>query len=303
VEIGGQATRIFIVDRDKAAARTLAVILEAKGYVVHEAEDLNSAGALLKSISPDLLMVSLAMDLNFVKEVRNQNRDVGSVYPIVGLGAGVSTAVKRQALEFGVSDFLTSPYDAVEVEARVKSLLHVRDLHKRTQYLATHDPLTRCVNRTALIDFFSREVERHKRFKKPFSFLLLDLDGFVSINKELGQPIGDLALTHVGYRLQDFFRAVDCVARLDGDEFAAVLPDCGLSSAMKVGDRIMSDLLPASGRPPLPKSLKGRIHYSVGISCAPDHGDDIETLFQAAEKALSAVKKAGGGAFRLYRKK
>src|SRR5204862_4639634 len=115
-----------------------------------------------------------------------------------------------------------------------------------------------------------------------------------------GHEAGDESLIYVGYRLQDFFRAVDCVARLGGDEFAVVLPDCGLADAMKVGDRLMAEISKPDPTHPLPEKLQPKIKFSVGISCLPEHTKDKEQLMRLADEAMYEAKKAGRNKFRVY---
>jgi two-component system cell cycle response regulator len=301
--------RILVVEDDPGISGMLVKILEENGYIVHSASEGASALALLKSVLPDLVLLDLHVPekagFDVLKEIRKRDQEFGLFIPVIILtGATTSQKERMESLEAGADDFLRQPFDLIELLARVKSLLRVRDLTKRAQYLATHDPLTRCYNRRYLLDFLNREFERYRRFKKPFCFIMVDLDHFKAINEELGTEAGDQALTYIGYRLQDFFRAVDCVARLGGDEFAAVLPDCGPAEVLKVGDRLMSALAKSDeGRPPLSVRLKGKIRFSAGIACLPEHTKDKEELIRLADEALYAAKKAGRNSFRVYQAK
>jgi diguanylate cyclase (GGDEF)-like protein len=142
-------------------------------------------------------------------------------------------------------------------------------------------------------------MARYKRYQLPFSVMLLYMDHFKSINDELGHEVGDQVLMHVGFRLQDFFRSVDCVARLGGDEFYIVLPDCSIDDVTRVGERLMNMLSDPKFREGLPDPLAGRIGFSVGIGCVPEHTEDRDQLIRLADEAMYAAKKAGRNQFRV----
>ncbi len=300
--------KILVVEDDATIAGMLKKILEENGYEVHHANEGSAAVQLLGSFNPDLVLLDLQIPertgFDVLKDIRKKDQEFGLFVPVIILtGVYTSRDDKVESLNAGADDFLPKPFDLVELLARVKSLLRIRELYKRSQYLATHDHLTRCYNRRYLLDFIRREYERYKRYKKPFSYLLLDMDHFKNINDEFGHEAGDEALTYVGYRLQDFFRAVDCVSRLGGDEFAVVLPDCGLPDAMKVGDRLMAELDKPYPAHPLSDKLKGRIAFSVGIACLPTHTEDTEELMRLADEAMYAAKETGRNKFRVYQPK
>ena len=297
--------RILVVEDDKDIADMLKQILGENGYEVHHAAEGKVAIQLLNSLYPDLVLLDLQIPertgFELLNDIRKKDQEFGLFVPVIILtGVYTSRDDKVQSLNAGADDFLHKPFDLVELLARVKSLLRVRDLYKRSQYLATHDHLTRCYNRRYLLDFINREHERFKRFKKQFSYLLLDMDHFKEINDELGHEAGDECLVYVGLRLHDFFRAVDCVARLGGDEFAVVLPDCGLADAMKVGDRLMAEISKPDPSQSLPEKLQSKIKFSVGIACLPEHTKDKEELMRLADEAMYEAKKAGRNKFRVY---
>jgi diguanylate cyclase (GGDEF)-like protein len=238
-------SKILIVEDEPTIAHLLKDLLSEEEYTAEVAPDGLIAERMLVEWAPDLVLLDLNVPhrsgAELLKEIRKKDRDHGVFIPVIILtGVYTTRNDKINYLNQGADDFLPKPFDTVELLARVRSLLRLRDMYKRSQYLATHDHLTRCYNRRYLMDFLEREVARVKRYKQPFSFLMLDLDRFKDINDRFGHEAGDQVLLHVGFRLQDFFRAVDCVARLGGDEFAAVLPDCGPDEGAKVAELLLA---------------------------------------------------------------
>jgi len=86
---------------------------------------------------------------------------------------------------------------------------------------------------------------------------------------------------------------------LGGDEFAAVLPDCGLTNANNVGHRFLETIQNPLNLKGLPKELVKKVSISVGMACIPDHTSDVEELIRIADKAMYASKTAGRNQFQL----
>ena len=297
--------RILVVEDDRGISGMLTQVLSEQGYDITVAGDGKLASDLLATNAFDLVLLDLNLPnrngVEVLKEIRQRGNNAGTFVPVIILtGVYTSRDDKVNSLNAGADDFLPKPFDMIELLARVRSLLRVQELYKRSQFLASHDPLTRCYNRRYLVDFMDREFERHRRYKTPISLLMIDLDHFKAINDELGHDAGDETLRHIGFRLQDFFRAVDCVARLGGDEFAAVLPDCPGRDARLAAERLMRFMKSPEAMKGLREDVAGRISFSVGVAAAPEHTDDPEDLLQLADKAMYAAKKAGRNQFRVW---
>ena len=298
--------KILVVEDDKGVASMLKDILIEEGYEVSHAPDGKVAISLLNSFSPDLVLLDLQVPHKkgpeILKDIRKKDQQYGIFVPVIVLtGVYTTREDKVTSLDAGADDFLPKPFDLVELLARVRSLLRVRDLYKRSQYLATHDHLTRCYNRRYVLDFIDREFERYKRYKKPFSFFLIDLDHFKTINDQFGHEAGDQVLVTVGFRLQDFFRAVDCVARLGGDEFAVVLPDTGSADAQKVGERLMKSMIELKKSESLSPEISSMIGISVGGATLPTNTNDKEELMRLADEAMYESKKGGRNQFHMFK--
>ncbi len=296
--------RILVVEDDKAISDMLQTILVEQGYEVTVAGDGKLASDLLATTSVDLVLLDLNLPsrngVQVLKEIRQRGAETGAFVPVIILtGVYTSRDDKVNSLNAGADDFLPKPFDLIELMARVRSLLRVQDLYKRSQFLATHDSLTKCHNRRFLVEFMDREFERYKRYRTPLAFLLIDLDHFKKINDEKGHAAGDEALRHVGFRLQDFFRSVDCVARLGGDEFAAVLPDTSAHDARLAAERLLRFMNGPEAKKGLDADIAARLSFSVGIAAVPEHTEDSEKLIKLADEAMYEAKKAGRNGFRM----
>lgn len=299
---GKSQVNLVVIEDDKTTSTMLQQILTGQGYQVTVFHDGREASDYLQQNSPDLVLTDIHVPnrdgFELVKEIRKKDREISAYTPVIVLtGVYTSRNDKAVTLDDGADDFIAKPFDVIELLARVRSLLRVQELYKRSQFFATHDPLTRCYNRRYLLDFIDREISRYRRYKTPFSYMLFDLDHFKQINDEAGHEIGDQVLLHVGFRLLDFFRSVDCVARLGGDEFAAVLPECSATEAIKVARRLVDFMNDPAQRKGLPVHVMGKISFSVGVACFPDDTAEREELMRLADISMYAAKRAGRNRF------
>ena len=158
----------------------------------------------------------------------------------------------------------------VEAERSVRKLAdQVRDLER----VAYRDPLTGLLNRRAWQDAVLREEARCARHPRPVAVVVLDLDGLKRLNDEQGHRAGDILLRLTGGLLKEILRPADIVARIGGDEFAALLVDVTEQDPESIAERLRTGLA-AEG-----------VRASVGAALRAD-GDRLEAAFQAADDAM-----------------
>lgn len=160
--------------------------------------------------------------------------------------------------------------------------------------LALTDHLTGLRNRRAFEYMLEREIERTRRYGRPMSLMLVDLDGFKCINDCYGHPVGDQALQWVGKGLRSNVREADVVARVGGDEFAIICPETDSRGAETLGRRLLG-----SG-PRLSVTGPTRLSLSIGIAEASGDSLTVSELYRRADLALYAAKDAGGGRLCVY---
>lgn len=161
---------------------------------------------------------------------------------------------------------------------------------------ATRDALTGLPNRQQfrrmLLDRMARATEARR-----LALLFIDLDGFKAINDTMGHGAGDQVLVEVGRRLRGAVRAGDEVGRLAGDEFVVILPDLGNpADAAAVAGKIVAML----SAPMRLDTGEARISASIGIAVHPGDAHDGDSLVEAADVAMFAVKRSGKSGFRFF---
>lgn len=157
---------------------------------------------------------------------------------------------------------------------------------------ARTDPLTGLPNRRELAVRLRDEIIRYGRHPRPFSVVALDLDGLKAINDGQGHGAGDRVLGTIGSVLQTHIRGVDMVARTGGDEFVVVAPGADADDATVLMERLRRAVTEACGTEATP------VTFSAGIATYPTHASDMDSLLEAADRALYAAKHAGGNCTR-----
>lgn len=215
----------------------------------------------------------------------------------LSFGIGVIEAVRAHGLtdaDFAATDLATELHYLVEAKAAV--LDELRALNRRlegarlaAEERALTDTLTGLRNRRAL----DADLDRLCLGAKPFGVMHIDLDHFKAVNDGLGHAAGDHVLTEVARVLLAETRSRDTVARVGGDEFVILLPDCDGHAAL---DRIARRIILRLRRPILFEGQPCRISASIGTVLSSDYlMPDRDQLLADADQALYSSKRGGRG--------
>jgi diguanylate cyclase (GGDEF)-like protein len=160
--------------------------------------------------------------------------------------------------------------------------------------LTLRDGLTGLYTHRAFQERLREECARALRYGQPMALLIADIDGFATVNYDLGYQIGDDILRRIATVLQeddlpDRVRSTDIVARYSGEEFVLLLPETGKAGALAKAGRLRDAVALAE--------MPGGRHMSVsiGVASLPDDAADPEGLLTAAEAAMRGAKRGGPG--------
>ncbi|MBW3226869.1 putative bifunctional diguanylate cyclase/phosphodiesterase [Marinobacter adhaerens] len=167
---------------------------------------------------------------------------------------------------------------------------------ERLASLAYYDPLTELPNRALFQEFLKARVSQRVKDGQAFAVLYIDLDFFKSVNDLHGHDCGDRVLQQAALCIQSVLRRGDVVARLSGDEFAAIIELRNDDDLESVCQRMVQSFR----APVIVDHREYFLSSSVGAAVYPDHGSQASELLQNADRAMYAAKLAGRACFRIY---
>ncbi|CAN5278119.1 EAL domain-containing protein [soil metagenome] len=192
----------------------------------------------------------------------------------------------------------------MRVSGTLQDISQRKEAELQIRALASYDVLTQLPNRRMFGDRFADGLHQARARKERMALLFIDLDRFKHINDTQGHVGGDAMLVDVAQRLMSCVRQrpttrreSDLVARLGGDEFVVLLHDLkDDSDAEIVAERILESLR----RPFVIRGTDNYISACIGVSHFPRHGAEADTLMQAADAAMYAVKSDGRNGHRTF---
>lgn len=169
-----------------------------------------------------------------------------------------------------------------------------KQMEERLRHMATHDFLTGLPTLRLATDRLKMALSMARRNKTMVAVLFIDLDGFKSVNDDLGHEAGDQVLMHVARRLLSCLREMDTVARVGGDEFLLIAT--GIHEP-KNASQIAENIIHQVSQPIMLDKGQALVGASVGISLYPMDSEDMDQLIKLADEAMYRVKKAGKNGF------
>jgi two-component system, cell cycle response regulator len=291
---------ILIVDDREANVSLVAQILSEGGYTdVSTTTDSLEVCALHRKNRYDLIVLDLQMPgMDGFEVMDGLKADASEDYlPVIALTA--QPAHKRRALQAGARDFISKPFDLVDVTTRIHNMLEVRLLYKKLENYnkvleqrTLHDIATGLPNRNLFNDRLTHAIALAKRHTWTLAVMFLDLDRFKFINDSHGHAVGDEVLKGVAKRLLQHARDEDTVCRNGGDEFLYLMMDPRGSENI---ERIAGALLKVIAQPIDLGDLQPVVNASIGIAVYPGDGTSEEQLIRNADTAMYRAKKAGVG--------
>ncbi len=168
--------------------------------------------------------------------------------------------------------------------------------------MASTDTLTKMFNRRFLDDYLEKQINQAKRNNQYLSIVMIDIDHFKRFNDTYGHEAGDYVLMRFAETIKSYTRESDVAARYGGEEFIMVLPQTDVDAAFTAAEKLRMAVEKIS-LTAINESDPPRITCSLGISCYPLHGSDMEKLIQSADKALYQAKNTGRNRTCIFGKK
>ena len=293
--------RILIADDEAMSRLLLQKTLERAGYEVIAVENgRQAAEQICKLDGPRLALLDWVMpELDgpgVCNEVRKR-KEQSYVYMVLLTSKEAKEDVVA-GLESGADDYLTKPFDAEELKARLRTGVRILGLEDRLveareemRFKASHDALTTLWNRGVILELLGRELSRSHRENATTVILLCDIDHFKSVNDSFGHLVGDEVLRETAKRLLASVRSYDFVGRYGGEEFLVVLNNCDPAFALARAEEIRKTI---ALRPVQTSTGPVLVMMSLGLLLSHEWGTrTVEELLHEADTALYAAKRAG----------
>ena len=212
-------------------------------------------------------------------------------YRIRDLGATNTTRVNEARI---ASDTVLADGDQITVGESILKFISQDSVearyHEEIYQLATHDALTELYNRRHFIEMADKEIARAIRHSRPLSLCIIDVDLFKPVNDRYGHISGDEVLRQIALLLRRHARTDDLAARIGGEEFALMLPECDAEAARVFAERLREAVAEAVFTP---GGEAQQITVSIGIAELAPGRDVRPALMAAADTALYRAKSEG----------
>jgi len=211
--------KVLVIDDDRFMVRVISDCLEKEGFAVNGAYDFNSAMDKIYSNAPDIILLDVVLpEMNGVEICRLLRNDTRTSHvPIIMLTSKVEVEDKVAGLDAGADDYITKPFDCLELIARVKT--HLR----RAKQEKSFNPLTELPGNILIEEEIKKRVND---VKKKFAVLYVDLDNFKAYNDVYGFLKGDEVIKFVAHILKKNINELgnpdDFIGHIGGDDFIAI---------------------------------------------------------------------------------
>jgi len=304
----GNIGRILVVDDVQANVHLLTTYLKAVGYHVIPARDGEEALLKVNETNPDLILLDIMMPKLNGLEVCSRIKSNGTTkyIPVILVTALNEIEDKIKGQEAGADDFISKPFNKLELLTRVKSLLRIKSLHdqlnekiaeleiakERLRQLAITDGLTGLSNHRNFKEFLMRELDRANRHQQRTSVVMIDIDFFKHYNDTHGHQAGDVLLKMVSQLFVQNIRKNDLAARYGGEEFALVLIETGKNAATIVAEKI-KHLVEEHRFFNEHTQPNGKVTVSMGVATYPQDATGFDELIRCADRRLYHAKETG----------
>ncbi len=281
----------LLIDDDPNVHDLIDFHLEGVVDRIFHAEHPASGIALATHEMPDVILLDIEMPymdgFQVCRELKQLalTRDI----PIIFLTADNATHHVARGLDMGGTDYVTKPFVAVELQARVRAALRTRRLIELLRVHARVDALTGLKNRGALEEALERSAAEVARRGGGYAVALLDVDHFKVVNDTYGHGIGDEVLRQLGATIGGLCRPTDLAARYGGEEFALVLADTNQATAITICERLLNAIRKIRVSAPA-----GEFGFTISAGLAMAGGNcPTDDALQRADEALYHAKGLG----------
>lgn len=290
------AARILIVDDSAFNIQVLGSMLRQQNYRIYIAQNGKQALHVARETIPDLILLDISMpEMDGLETCRQlQQFPETSDIPVIFITARSEEQDIVEGFEAGAVDYVTKPFNAAILRARVKTHVTLRQKTKLLQDLANRDGMTWLANRRHFDEVLERDWLNACHAGKPLALALLDIDFFKNYNDTYGHLQGDVILKQVASILDRAAEEVGgLAARYGGEEFAVILPETLVDTAAQFAETVR-ERIDALNIPHAGSKIYGKVTVSLGVAAIVPEQEGIQkSLIEAADNQLYRAKETG----------
>ena len=204
---------------------------------------------------------------------------------------------KKCIVQFQKATFSNEKGEIIGLIGAIFDITEKTELEETLKKLSETDDLTDLLNRRTGLELMNKVLNQSKRKGRNFVIATMDLDRFKNINDSYGHEVGDRVLQSVKAFTSNILRDYDILTRYGGDEFVFCFPDANLDEAQTVLERIRKAFEAEKILAVNEKYIN--ITVSIGVASFPDHGETINELINASDRALYDAKSVGRNCIQL----
>ena len=297
-------TKVLIVEDSSGDAWLLIDMLDSQaGYNFYydHVTLLDDAIIKLQESQFDVVLLDLhlpdADGTDAISEILSLDQNM----PIVVISGIANEALALEAMQLGVQDYLIKgEHDDAQLARTLHFAIQRKQKGGQTEHISHYDSLTGLANRSLFYDYLEQSLAKSERTHRMTVLILIDLDGFGSLNRNLGLSIGDEVLKEASRLLRTCTLESNTIARLGGDDFAIILDDVSdLKEAVNVAEDLVHKLSRRMDIQDQVISQVIRVSVSAGLAFYP-LCKGIKDLMYSAETALFRAKRAGGNRYKIF---
>ena len=306
LEVPTYTRHILVVDDDFDNIKMVTQTLKFEGYQVEFATSGEDALEKIEVNCPDLILLDINMTgidgFDVLKNVSKRDNYVSVIF----ISARSHTSDVVIGLDAGADDYICKPFEPVEMLARVRAQLRIKDLtdklaiaNKKLLELVDVDDLTGLYNMRSIYSRIESELIRVRRYSRSMAIVMMDLDNFKNVNDHFDHVFGSYVLSNIGRIIRETIRQVDFAARYGGDEFLIVLTETGTEGAAIFAERLRNAIQAftfVSGE------HSTKLTVSMGIAMGDLNFVEMkgQDLVRQADRALYAAKAAGKNCVKVF---
>jgi two-component system cell cycle response regulator len=281
-----------VVDDNKMDRKIISRIFSM--HDIKKADFFDSEQMLLNSdMHYDVYVIDLVLKETLGDKVISALRKKNLDSVIIAVSGIDNVKTISRVLSIGADDYITKPFNYdlffTRLKTNIRNFLLMRELKVKTDLLeriSITDPLTELFNRRHVFDRLNQECEKFKRYGLTFTAVMLDIDGFKSINDSYGHQVGDMVIRMVSDAIKKSIRNVDIAGRYGGEEFLIILPEIDGKGGVVAAERIRKSI----------ESIKieeSNIKVTISAGVAEFAGEPIDDFIKKIDSMLYLAKKNG----------